>query len=133
MGDKTSLLKISEVVKLLNDSPASRKLLLVDACQEQVLSTQGHARVPNGLNWAAFTRTDIAFPVGCPCCSVAKAVNSVGNMTKSDSVFTYHVIQYLRGDADARFYEAGLIDLAGLNYYVSKRTNDYVLNERLSR
>jgi uncharacterized caspase-like protein len=44
LGDKSTLLKISSIVDAMNQTKASRKLLLVDTCQEEVLSSQGQKK-----------------------------------------------------------------------------------------
>jgi formylglycine-generating enzyme required for sulfatase activity len=42
------------------------------------------------------------------------------------------VIEYLRGSAQARYYDEGKIELNGLVSYVAKNTNDYVIQKRLT-
>jgi formylglycine-generating enzyme required for sulfatase activity len=42
------------------------------------------------------------------------------------------VIEYLRGSAQARYYDEGKIELNGLVSYVGKNTNDYVIQKRLT-
>jgi len=133
IADKASLLKISSVVNLMNSAAASRKLLLVDACQEQVLSAEGQKKSARRIELGSVHENRRSVPGGmavlfsCSSGQFSWEHDAIGH-----SVFTYHVIEYLSGRAENRFYESERADLNGLVYYVAKRTNDYVISKNLS-
>ena len=133
LGDKESLVKISEIVQLMNNSPASRKLLLVDACQENVLSAQGKRKSSKKIELGSVHESRRSIPGGMEVIfSCLSGQFSWEHEALEHSVFSYHVIQYLQGKADSRFYDSDELDLAGLAYFVGKKTNDYVRQNNLS-
>ena len=133
LSDKASLVKISEIVRLLNESPASRKLLLVDACQENRLSPEGKSKSGRRIELESVHENRRSIPGGMDVLfSCMSGQFSWEHEKIEHSVFTYHVIQYLQGKAESRFYESEKLDLAGLVYFVEKRTNDYVIENNLS-
>ena len=133
LGDKNSLVKISEIVQLMNNSPASRKLLLVDACQENRLSTEGKRKSGRRIELGSVHESRRSIPGGMEVIfSCMSGQFSWEHDALEHSVFSYHVIQYLQGKADSRFYDSDELDLAGLAYFVGKKTNDYVRQNNLS-
>ncbi len=133
LSDKSSLLKISSVVDLINRSAASRKLLLVDSCRENVLSDQGKRKSARRIELGSVHESRQSVPSGMAVLfSCSSKQFSWEHDELGHSVFTNYVINYLGGNAEERFYESGNVDLDGLVYYVRKRTNDYVFGKNLS-
>jgi len=133
LSDKKTLLKISSVVEFINNSAASRKLLLVDACRENVLSDQGKRKSARKIELGSVHESRQSVPTGMAVLfSCSSKQFSWEHDELGHSVFTNYVINYLSGKAEERFYENGSVDLDGLVYYVRKRTNDYVSGKNLS-
>ncbi|WP_197454205.1 caspase family protein [Stieleria varia] len=133
LADKASLLKISDVFQLMSDAPATQKLLLVDACQESVLSETGRRKSAKRIELGSVHENRHSVPGGMSVLFSCKSGQfSWQHDPLQHSVFSFHVIRYLRGQADSRFYDNEQIDLSGLQFYVSKRTNDYVIGKGLS-
>lgn len=133
LSDKSSMVKISSLVNLMNSAPASRKLLLVDACQEQVLSTEGKKKGAKRIELGSVHESRRSVPGGLAVLfSCSSGQFSWEHPSIGHSVFSYHVIEYLNGKAEQRFYDSDQIDLNGLVFFVSKRTNDYVIGKNLS-
>jgi uncharacterized caspase-like protein len=133
LSSKDSLLGISSVVNAMNNSAAGRKLLLVDACQEQILSAEGRRKGARRIELGSVHENRRSVPGGMAVLfSCSSGQFSWEHEPIAHSVFTYHVIEYLNGKADQRFYDSEQIDLSGLVFYVSKRTNDYVIGKNLS-
>jgi sulfatase modifying factor 1 len=133
LGDKSTLLKISSIVDAMNQTKASRKLLLVDACQENVLSSQGQKKGGKVIDLGSVHESRRTVPGGIAILfSCSDKQFSWEHLPLGHSVFTYHVIEYLRGSAQARYYDEGKIELNGLVSYVGKNTNDYVIQKRLT-
>jgi uncharacterized caspase-like protein len=133
LGDKSTLLRISSIVDAMNQTKASRKLLLVDACQENVLSSQGQKKGGKVIDLGSVHESRRTVPGGIAILfSCSDKQFSWEHPPLGHSVFTYHVIEYLRGSAQARYYDEGKIELNGLVSYVGKNTNDYVIQKRLT-
>ena len=133
LTDKSSLVKISQIVQLMNDAPASRKLLLIDSCRETVLSQNGRKKSAKRIELGSIYENRRSVPGGMSVLfSCSSNQFSWEHEPLGHSVFTYHVIEYLSGKAQSRFYDAGNIDLNGLVFFVSKRTNEYVFGKNLS-
>ena len=133
LSDKSSLMKISDVVRFMNSSAASRKLLLIDSCRESVLSSEGKRKSAKRIELGSVHENRRSVPGGMAVLfSCSSNQFSWEHEPLGHSVFSYHVIEYLRGGADERFYDAESLDLTGLVFYVSKRTNDYVRGKNLS-
>ena len=134
LADKSTLIPISEIIDLLKSCEASRKLLLVDSCRNEVISKigqnkssdkkielktvhEGRRSVPKGMS-VLFSCTNGQF--------------SWESNELKRSVFSYFVTKYLNGDADRRFYDKGKLSLDDMVAYVRKKTNDYVFENNLS-
>ena len=133
LTEKSSLMKISDVVRFMNSSAASRKLLLIDSCRESVLSSEGKRKSAKRIELGSVHENRRSVPGGMAVLfSCSSNQFSWEHEPLGHSVFSYYVIEYLRGQADDRFYDTGTLDLTGLVFYVSKRTNDYVSGKNLS-
>lgn len=133
-ADKSTLLPINEqIIRMLNDCPASRKLLLVDACRNEILPEsarkkgsvvridlepvhQNRRSVPGGM----------AVLFSCDNGQFSWEHEELGH-----SVFSHFALQYLNGKADPAFYDGGL-DVDNFVAFVRKRTNNYVFENNLS-
>ena len=130
-SDKSTLIPISELVDLINSSAASRKLLLIDACRNEVESQiaknksstrkiklepvhENRKSIPGGMS--------VLF--SCSSEQVSWESNELER-----SVFSYFVTEYFDGNADERYYEDGKLTLDNLVAFVRKKTNDYVFDE----
>ena len=133
LSDKSTLVKISSIIDFMDGSPASRKLLLVDACQEKILSTDGQRKGAKRIELGSVHENRQSVPGGMAVLfSCSSGQYSWEHEPLSHSVFSHHVIEYLKGKADQRYYDAGKLELNGLVSYVSKSTNDYVIGKNLS-
>ncbi|MEL7263986.1 MAG: caspase family protein, partial [Planctomycetota bacterium] len=132
LSDKESLIPISEIYRRMNASSASRKLLLVDACQEHRLSAAGRAKSAKRLRAASVHENRRSVPGGM---SVLFSCKN-GQFSWEDDelkhgVFTYHVLRYLRGQAAPYYYEDRRLELNSLVSYVARATNNYVRDRQL--
>ena len=133
LSSKASLVKISSLISFMNDSKATRKLLLIDSCRESVLSPTGKRKSAKRIELGTLHESRKSVPGGM---SVLFSCSSKQFSWEHDdlghSVFTNYVVQYLKGNAGDRFYDRGEIDLDGLVFYVRKRTNEFVFDRNLS-
>lgn len=127
LGDRATLLSMNKVYDALGTSQAGRKLLLVDACRndpqpkgknrgkETELEPVGRAirTVPQGM-LALFS------------CSEGETSREYPDLDKGHGVFTYHVLKYLRGQAESTWYPGQQMTVADLAHYVSRETKDFV-------
>ncbi|HMO13987.1 MAG TPA: caspase family protein [Pirellulaceae bacterium] len=131
--DKSSLLPISQVLSLLKECQASRKLFLVDACRNDFLSTTGRRKSALRMNLGSVHETNRTIPGGL---TVLFSCNETQFSWEHDelehSVFTFFVLQYLGGNAESGYYDNDKLHLDGLVAYVRKKTNEYVFNNNLS-
>lgn len=133
LSDKSTLVKISSIVNFMNNSPASRKLLLVDACQENVLSSEGQRKSAKRIELGSVHENRRSVPGGMAVLfSCSSGQFSWEHDAISHSVFSHFVIEYLKGNAESRYYDAGNLQLNELVSYVSKSTNDYVIGKNLT-
>ena len=133
LGKRNTLLAISSVINVMNETQATRKLLLVDACQEQVLSQEGQKKSRTVIDLGSVHEKRRNVPGGLAILFSCKDKQfSWEHDPLQHSVFTYHVIQYLRGAAQPRYYDEGKLELNGLVSYVQKHTNDYVIQQNLT-
>ncbi len=133
-SDRDTLLPISEVEELMKQCEASRKLLLIDACRNEFDDTEGAAKSARKLKLESVHESRKTVPGGMVVMfSCAPKQFSFEHEDIGHSVFTYHIVKYLSGNAESRFYdEDGSLNLNGLTNYVSKRTNEYVSENNLS-
>ncbi len=130
---KESLLKISTVVDAMNQTKATKKLLLIDACQENVLSKNGQKKGGKVIDLGSIHETRKTVPGGIAILfSCSDQQFSWEHQPLKHSVFTYHVIEYLKGSAQPRYYDDGKMELSGLVSFVAKKTNDYVVQNNLT-
>jgi formylglycine-generating enzyme required for sulfatase activity len=133
LNNKSSLLKISTVVEVMNATKANKKLLLIDACQEQVLSTEGQKKGRKLIDLGSVHETRKTTPGGIAILfSCSNKQFSWEHRPLGHSVFSYHLIEYLKGAAESRYYDEGKLDLSGLVSYVTKSTNDYIIEKNLT-
>lgn len=131
--NKSSLLKVSQLLNLMNGCAASRKLLLVDACQEHVLSSEGLKKGAKRIELGSVHENRRSVPGGMSVLfSCSSNQVSWAHDPLHHSVFTHFVLEYLKGNADKAYYTDGIATLSDLVAYVSKSTNDYVLGHNLS-
>lgn len=133
LADKSTLVSITSVVDLMNSCSAGRKLLLVDSCQEHRLSENGQRKSARRIELGSFHENRRSVPSGMAVLfSCSSGQFSWQHAPLGHSVFTFQVLEYLRGNADARYYDSGEAELNGLVSFVSKKTNDYVIGKNLT-
>ena len=133
-NDKDTLVPINQVIiKRLNECAATRKLLLVDACRDSVLSEAGRKSGSTRIELSPVHESRRSVPGGMSVLfSCESEQSSWEHAPLKHSVFSHFVIQYLTGKADRINYENGNSTLLGLSSFVSKSTNNYVQNKNLS-
>lgn len=133
LDDKSTLLKLSSVLNFMNRTKAGHKLLVVDAFQEVILTGEGRKKNADRISTGSEHENDHSFPGGTAVLfSCSNGQYSRSHNASKHSVFAYHFIEYLKGNADPAYYDSDKLQLSGLVSYVSKQTNDYVVAENLS-
>ncbi|MEO2018766.1 MAG: SUMF1/EgtB/PvdO family nonheme iron enzyme, partial [Fuerstiella sp.] len=132
---KSTLLAMTSVVDEMKACRAGRKLLLVDACRNEVepkdIAGKDFSPVEIELDPAGVTRRTI--PRGMVALfSCSSKERSFEFRQLNHSVFTYHVLQYLNGKAASNRYPKQQISISELAAYVSRETRDYI-DGRLSK
>jgi formylglycine-generating enzyme len=129
LNDRSTLLSLSQVVSVFQECKAGRKLLLVDACRNEVepkaVTDKGGSPVTIELDPAGVTRRTI--PQGMVAlfsCSPKERSFEMSGL--SHSVFSYHVLQYLDGKADNNRYPDGELRINEMATFVSHATRDYI-------
>lgn len=129
LNDQSTLLSLSQVVSVFQECKAGRKLLLVDACRNEVepkaVADKGGSPVTIELDPAGVTRRTI--PQGMVAlfsCSAKERSFEMSGL--SHSVFSYHVLQYLEGKADNNRYPDGELRINEMATFVSRETRDYI-------
>ncbi len=131
--DRESLLPINDVIELLEECEASRKLLLIDACREERDDIQGASKGARKLRLGSIHETRRTVPGGMTIVySCEQGQLSYEHENLGHSVFSHFVINYLDGNADSRYYEDRKVSLSDLGRYVSKKTNEYVTHHNIS-
>ena len=131
LKDPNSLVPLNQLYAKIKNCKAGRKLLLVDACRNEVLSEVGKAAPEIELAPAGVTARTV--PKGMIALySCAEGEKSFEVPELQHGAFTWHVIKYLRGDAEKRNYFRGRIGVRGLMTYASVETRDFVF-DRLSK
>ncbi len=125
LKQRSSLVPLSKVLESLQNCRAERKLLLVDACRNEVLSNLGRS---GEIELEPVGRTPKTIPKG------TLAVFSCSSQEKSyehpnlkHGIFCYHVLKYLKGEADLQFYRNRELQIEDLVYYARRETRDYAL------
>jgi len=126
-SNKSTLLPISDVLELLRQCKASRKLFFVDACRNEFVSTSGQKKAAVQLKLAAVHETNRKVPGGMSVVySCGQDQFSYEDEELGHSVFTYFIVNYLKGRADPRFYDDDELNIDNLTLYIRKKTNEYV-------
>ena len=131
LRNKSTLLAMSDVMEVLKQCNAGRKLLLVDACRNEVepkdIAGKDFSPVEIELDPAGVTRRTIpGGMVALFSCGAKERSFEVSRL--NHSVFTYHVLQYLDGKAATNRYPKQQISISELAAYVSRETRDYIDN-----
>ena len=132
-NNKSSLLPVSSIVTLLKQCPASRKLLLIDACRNDFANTAGQKKAAKKLRLTSVHETRRSVPSGMNVLfSCDQEQFSFEDDDLKHSVFSHFVIKYLNGNAGTRYYDNNQLSLDNLIRYVRKRTNEYVSDNNLA-
>ncbi|MFM9961899.1 MAG: caspase domain-containing protein [Planctomycetaceae bacterium] len=133
LNNVDSLVSIAKVYELIQQCAAERKLLIVDACRNEDFSTIGKnaPEIELTLTPAGVTRRTV--PKGfLALYSCTEGERSYDFPELKHSAFCYHVLKYLKGEADPKNYFRDQISVGGLARYASAETRDYVF-AKLSR
>lgn len=131
LNNVDSLVSIAKVYELIQQCAAERKLLIVDACRNEVLSEIGKNAPEIELEPAGVTPRTV--PKGMLALySCTEGEKSYELPELKHGVFCYHVLKYLKGEADPKNYFRDQIGMGGLARYAATETRDYV-SANLSR
>jgi formylglycine-generating enzyme required for sulfatase activity len=123
-----TLVPVGRIYTMLESCPAERKLLIVDACRNEVLSEGARSADEIELEPAGVTPRSV--PKGMLALySCAEGEKSFEQPDLSHGVFCYHVLKYLKGEADASHYTRGQATIRGLADFASRETRDFVLEK----
>jgi formylglycine-generating enzyme required for sulfatase activity len=129
--DKSSLVAIGEVMRRLAACPARRKLLLIDSCREEMLADDAPEKSGGTIELEPVRVRRPPPPAGlavlfsCSPGETSHAFKKLGDQ----GVFTHFTLKYLRGEADANRYRKDELLTSELAAYVSRETNDYVVDQ----
>ncbi len=126
VSDKRTLLPMSAVINELAQCKAGKKLLLIDACRDETSPSELREKsVEMLLEPAGGIRKSI--PDGVVAFYSCRQRETSFELKKlGHSIFTFHVLKYLRGEADRSRYPSGQVDLNELYAYASSATRNYV-------
>lgn len=131
LGDKSTLVPMSVVMSMLDKCPATRKLLLVDACRNEAESKDAAKTTEIELEPAGVTRRSV--PQGMVVLFSCQARERSYEMSElKHSAFTFHVLKYLKGEAPLTRYPRRQASITELASYVSRETKDFI-DRKLSK
>ncbi len=130
-NDKSTLVRLQDISQMIGECQAERKLLIVDACRNDVLSEIGDkSSSAKKLDLGSIHEHSQISPKGTSILfSCSSGQKSWEHPSLKHSVFSYYIIEYLRGNAPDIFYDDGKLNLDGLTYYTSSNTKKFVSNE----
>jgi formylglycine-generating enzyme required for sulfatase activity len=124
---RESLVPMGRLLAEIGNCKAGRKLLLVDACREELTpEAAGKSGVVIELEPAMpFREKPPAGTVAILSCRAREKSYELPKL--GHSVFTHHIVEYLRGKAPADRYPArGEVSVSEMASWVRSRTRDYV-------
>ncbi len=125
--DRSSLLPISTLLAKLGESPAGRKLVIIDACRNEV-AAKGNKAVEQELEPAGVNPRTV--PKGTLVLfSCASREKSFEFPDVKHGAFCYHVLKYLDGEADPLRYPNDRLSVTELAAYASRETRDLVFRK----
>ncbi len=128
LENKSSLLPIvKEIISRVDQCKAERKLVLIDACRNEVLSTAGD-KSAGKIDLGTVHENLQVVPKGMAVvfsCSSGQKSWEIDEL--KHSVFTSFVLEYLAGKAGEDFYNDRQADVSGMIGYVRRKTHQYVL------
>jgi formylglycine-generating enzyme len=125
--DRSTLLPLDRVMAALVESPAERKLLLVDACRNEVRPKGSKDAAEEELEPAGLLPRTV--PKGMLALfSCASKEESLELPELEHGVFCYHILKFLRGEAGP--YPRNELSVGDLASYVRRETRDYVFRVR---
>ncbi len=130
---RETLLPLSEVYAIVDGCGAGRKLLLVDACRNEVVAQGDRAGTPVELDPIGLGRgnkpTQTALLLSCGPDQKSWEDPKTPQWPKGlgHGVFAAFVMKYLRGEAGKSYYRQGGLTLYDMVNFVRKETYDYTL------
>ena len=130
LQDKSTLIPISSLIEILDESEARRKLLIIDACRNDPLSDEGQRRSSaRKIQLQSVHESRKSIPGGMAVLYSCESEQFSWEHDKIEqSVFSKHLAEFLEGKANSSYYDDNKLTLDGLIYFVRKRTNDYVFD-----
>lgn len=121
-------------MELVDNCEAGRKLLIIDACRNQVLSREGRRKSKGRkIVVESVHENRRSVPKGMAVLFSCESDQfSWEHDELKQSVFSYYLAEYLEGKAGTTFYDDDMMTLDGLIFFVRKRTNDFVFENNLS-
>jgi formylglycine-generating enzyme len=123
-GDKSTLLPLSRVMESLSKCEAGRKVLLVDACRDEVTpknGKKGHEELqPVQIDRPPVPKGMIAL-FSCSPKETSYEFPELGH-----AVFTHYLLDYLKGSAVGARYPKQELRVTELAAYVTRETGDYL-------
>lgn len=128
LDEKETLLPIvSEIVSRVDTCKAERKLILIDACRNEVLSSAAD-KSSNKIDLGNVHENARVVPKGMTLLfSCSSGQKSWETKELKHSVFSSFVLKYLSGKLDEEHYTDRKADVSGLVDYVRRQTNRYVI------
>ncbi|HMO14680.1 MAG TPA: SUMF1/EgtB/PvdO family nonheme iron enzyme [Pirellulaceae bacterium] len=130
LEDKESLLPIvKEIISRVDQCKAERKLVLIDACRNEVLSPSGD-RSSKKIDLGSVHEHVQFVPKGMAVVfSCQGGQKSWENEELQHGVFTSFILEYLSGQASSDLYDGRLADASGMIEYARRKTNQYVIEK----
>ncbi len=128
---RDTLLALSEVYAIVGSCKAERKLLLVDACRDEVVAERAKSSTPVELDPIGLGRgskpkgTAVLLSCGPKQKSWEDPKSEKRPEALGHAVFTHFVLEYLRGRAGRGYYRGGRVELNDLVHFVHRETRDY--------
>jgi formylglycine-generating enzyme required for sulfatase activity len=134
---KETLLPLSKLIDIISESDCGYKLLLIDCCREELAipAKEGaRAATARRLELNPVYENERVAPGGLEVifsCSSKERSWEFGELGESGhGVFSYFVLEYLRGNAPQDFYQEGNLHLDSLVLFARSKTAEYVFQQK---
>ena len=133
LSDRKTLLPMSFINEQVSKCAAARKLLLFDACRDEVVPKDFQAKAASAIELDPVGITRREFPQGAlTIFSCSPTQRSFESAKLNHGVFTYHLLEYLDGKSRRAKYFEEQMTVNELAASVSGATKDYV-NQTLNK
>jgi|GEM_PF-4200068 len=140
---KDLMVRISEVMTILNESEATHRLVLLDACQEEIFApgtpknAARHIQIPNLVDAEKIVPKTLAVFFSCSPKQLSFEDPELPNLLdpmgeKGHGIFSHYVIQYLAGRAgDEHYTDRNELNIPLMENFVSTATREHA--QKLNR